>query len=60
LADKATAEEAPSEKPEKFGMIRSFLMSPIGILIWSAVFVFKLYFYYTKVFKMNQVSPDLK
>ena len=58
VADEASKDE-PAAPQEKFGTIRSFVMSPIGILILSAFVGYKMFFFYTKVFKMNQV-PELE
>lgn len=41
-------------KVEKFGMVRSFLMSPIGILIWAAVFGWQILFIYNKFFLLGR------
>jgi hypothetical protein len=39
-----------SPKLEKFGIVRSFLMGPIGILIWTMAIIFGIYFVLTQVF----------
>lgn len=55
IAEEGSGNEASAPTPhEKYGTIRSFLMSPIGILIWAALFGYKIYFVYTKIFRMNQ------
>ena len=38
---------------EKFGFLRKLLMGPIGILIWSGLFVFGLFVAYNKVFMLG-------
>lgn len=33
-------------------------MGPIGILIWSAVILYKIYFLYTKVFQLSKPQVE--
>lgn len=47
-------------KRQKFGFIRSFLMSPVGILIWTAVILYKLYFVYSKIFLFGKRRHEEK
>jgi hypothetical protein len=35
-------------------------MSPIGILIWAAVFAYKVYFIYTKLFLLGKQREQVE
>lgn len=51
-------EVAQAGNAEKFGTVRSFLMGPIGILIWSALIAWKILFFYNKVFLLGRPSNE--
>lgn len=58
IEEENTQEEAP--KRERFGSIRSFLMSPIGILIWIALISYKIYFIWSKMFLLSEKTQKSK
>ena len=58
LIEEDDASDEGQGKKEKFGMIRSFLMSPIGILIWAAVFGWKIIFLYNKFFMLGRIGNN--
>lgn len=54
LLDQSEKTTEVEVKKSKYGAIRSFLMSPVGILIWSVVIGFKGMFLYRNVFLMDK------
>lgn len=52
-------EQGSTAPTQRFGIIRSLLMSPIGILAWLAVYMAFFGFLYYKVFKLGK-SKDRK
>lgn len=58
LIEEDDSEDTQAGSTDKFGTIRSFLMSPIGILIWAALFGWQLLFLYNKVFLLGRASSE--
>lgn len=61
--DQLVIEKEVQAKPQvqpgqKYGLLRSLLMGPVGILLWSAMFVAAFLFLYRKVFLFEASHPE--